>query len=252
MLEMITVWKQIPFNCQWQDLKDLFRNAGNILRADIAQGQDGRSRGFGTVLYATPEDARNAVGKFNMLKSKISSLGLIYVFLKAIYDGYEYQGRRLRVYFDKFASTTSNLLQVQAVPKLRTRLQDQIRLQSPPFPSSMPYSQMPVTTATGMQMYQSPPLPINGRQYFPAYTAASDMIIPTHMAFANSTMNESQGMMDSPLYTMNSMEQPEHFASMLNDQPNHFLPVATGFAGEHSGLGSLGNYLFQNESCVDY
>ncbi|KAI9285442.1 hypothetical protein BC943DRAFT_36011 [Umbelopsis sp. AD052] len=62
----------IPFNCQWQDLKDLFRNAGNILRADIAQGQDGRSRGFGTVLYATPEDARNAVGKFYMLLCKMS------------------------------------------------------------------------------------------------------------------------------------------------------------------------------------
>jgi RNA recognition motif-containing protein len=67
MFETVIMWKQIPFNCQWQDLKDLFRNAGNILRADIAQGQDGRSRGFGTVLYATPEDARNAVGKFNML-----------------------------------------------------------------------------------------------------------------------------------------------------------------------------------------
>ncbi|RUS13037.1 hypothetical protein BC937DRAFT_86447, partial [Endogone sp. FLAS-F59071] len=73
----------LPFNCQWQDLKDLFRNAGNILRADVAQGYDGRSRGFGTVLYATPEDARNAV---------------------AMYDGAEYQGRILRVHFDKFAS----------------------------------------------------------------------------------------------------------------------------------------------------
>ena len=44
----------LPFNCQWQDLKDLFRTAGNILRADVTVGPDGRSRGFGTVLYATP------------------------------------------------------------------------------------------------------------------------------------------------------------------------------------------------------
>lgn len=71
----------IPFNCQWQDLKDLFRAAGQILRADVSLGPDGRSRGFGTVLFATQEDARNAVNMFN---------------------GYEFQGRVLKVHFDKF------------------------------------------------------------------------------------------------------------------------------------------------------
>ncbi|CAG8510721.1 5700_t:CDS:10 [Paraglomus occultum] len=71
----------LPFNCQWQDLKDLFRAAGNIIRADVSTNYDGRSRGFGTVLFATPEDAQNAVGMFN---------------------GYEYNGRALRVHFDKY------------------------------------------------------------------------------------------------------------------------------------------------------
>ncbi|BGP55142.1 hypothetical protein JCM8202v2_002739 [Rhodotorula sphaerocarpa] len=51
----------LPFNCQWQELKDLMRGAGNVLRADIAQGPDGRSRGFGSVLFATPQDAERAV-----------------------------------------------------------------------------------------------------------------------------------------------------------------------------------------------
>ncbi|PWN91775.1 RNA-binding domain-containing protein, partial [Acaromyces ingoldii] len=51
----------LPFHCQWQDLKDLFRAAGDIQRADVALGPDGRSRGFGTVLFATAEDAQNAV-----------------------------------------------------------------------------------------------------------------------------------------------------------------------------------------------
>ena len=46
----------LPFHCQWQDLKDLFRAAGNIQRADVALNADGRSRGFGTVLFASPED----------------------------------------------------------------------------------------------------------------------------------------------------------------------------------------------------
>ncbi|KAI8148642.1 hypothetical protein BJV82DRAFT_664000 [Fennellomyces sp. T-0311] len=72
----------LPFHCQWQDVKDLFRNAGNILRADVVQGPDGRSRGFGTVLFATHEDAKKAM---------------------AMYDGFEFHGRQLRVHFDKFA-----------------------------------------------------------------------------------------------------------------------------------------------------
>ncbi|KAH8994503.1 hypothetical protein EDB92DRAFT_1795460, partial [Lactarius akahatsu] len=55
----------LPFHCQWQDLKDLFRQAGTILRADVALGQDGRSRGFGTVVFATEFDAERAVNMFN-------------------------------------------------------------------------------------------------------------------------------------------------------------------------------------------
>jgi RNA recognition motif-containing protein len=56
---------QLPFHCQWQDLKDLFRQAGTIIRADVALGQDGRSRGFGTVVFATEFDAERAVKMFN-------------------------------------------------------------------------------------------------------------------------------------------------------------------------------------------
>ncbi|KAF9467953.1 hypothetical protein BDZ94DRAFT_1155240 [Collybia nuda] len=55
----------LPFHCQWQDLKDLFRQAGTIMRADVALGQDGRSRGFGTVVFATELDAERAVKMFN-------------------------------------------------------------------------------------------------------------------------------------------------------------------------------------------
>ncbi|CAG8677550.1 10436_t:CDS:2, partial [Racocetra fulgida] len=54
-----------PTGIFFVNLKDLFRNAGNIIRADVSTNYDGRSRGFGTVLFATPEDARNAVGPFS-------------------------------------------------------------------------------------------------------------------------------------------------------------------------------------------
>ncbi|PLW43734.1 hypothetical protein PCANC_19421 [Puccinia coronata f. sp. avenae] len=75
----------LPFNLQWQDLKDLFRQAGNILRADVAMTGEGRSRGYGTVLFSTAEDAMKAVD---------------------MYDGYELKGRALKVRFDNaFASS---------------------------------------------------------------------------------------------------------------------------------------------------
>lgn len=43
----------------------MFRQAGTIIRADVALGQDGRSRGFGTVVFATEQDAERAVQLFN-------------------------------------------------------------------------------------------------------------------------------------------------------------------------------------------
>ncbi|KAF9104191.1 hypothetical protein BGX27_010199, partial [Mortierella sp. AM989] len=64
------------------DLKDLFRKAGDIIRADVAVGFDGRSRGFGSVLFTTPEDATTAISMF---------------------DNYDLNGRFLKVHYDRFA-----------------------------------------------------------------------------------------------------------------------------------------------------
>ncbi|PWN30099.1 RNA-binding domain-containing protein, partial [Jaminaea rosea] len=55
----------LSYATQWQDLKDLFRAAGNILRADIALGSEGRSRGFGTALFGSKEEAARAVRMFH-------------------------------------------------------------------------------------------------------------------------------------------------------------------------------------------
>ncbi|KAH9888130.1 hypothetical protein C8Q73DRAFT_204492 [Cubamyces lactineus] len=77
----------LPFHIQWQDLKDLFRQAGAVQRADVALGADGRSRGFGTVSFANEADAERAVRMFN---------------------GFEYNGRPLKVHFDKFAAPSSS------------------------------------------------------------------------------------------------------------------------------------------------
>lgn len=54
---------QLPYNATWQDMKDLFREAGSIIRADIAYFPDGRPKGNGIVVYEHHDDAKNAIGK---------------------------------------------------------------------------------------------------------------------------------------------------------------------------------------------
>jgi RNA recognition motif-containing protein len=75
----------LPFNVSWQELKDLFRTAGgNVVRADIALGPDGRSKGFGNVLFQSEEDAALAV---------------------KVFDGYDLNGRSLNVRQDRNSSS---------------------------------------------------------------------------------------------------------------------------------------------------
>jgi RNA recognition motif-containing protein len=64
----------LPFSINWQALKDLMRDAGEVVRADVRLDSFGRSRGFGTVVFNTEEEAAKAVEMF---------------------QGYELEGRKL-------------------------------------------------------------------------------------------------------------------------------------------------------------
>lgn len=75
----------IPFQAGWQDLKDLFRSAGNVVRADLNFGPDGRPKGSGIVVFASPEDAQNAIAQYN---------------------GFDWSGRQIEVREDRFAGNT--------------------------------------------------------------------------------------------------------------------------------------------------
>lgn len=55
----------LPFSMHWQELKDLLRSAGRVKRTEISKSEDGRSCGWGTALFYTAEEARNAVTMFN-------------------------------------------------------------------------------------------------------------------------------------------------------------------------------------------
>lgn len=72
----------IPWAYTWRELKDMFVEIGNIERADVATGYDGRSRGFGTVRFLGPESAQAAVARFHQT---------------------ELEGRTLAVFIDRFA-----------------------------------------------------------------------------------------------------------------------------------------------------
>lgn len=76
----------LPYTATWQDMKDLFREAGAIIRADVATFPDGRPKGTGIVVFETHEDAKNAVATFN---------------------GYSWQDSILQVRPDRFAGGPS-------------------------------------------------------------------------------------------------------------------------------------------------
>uniref|UniRef100_A0AAV1UTN4 RRM domain-containing protein n=1 Tax=Peronospora matthiolae TaxID=2874970 RepID=A0AAV1UTN4_9STRA len=70
----------LPWDTNWQQLKDLFATAGVVERADIAEHSDGRSRGFGIIRYTNAADAWQAIERFN---------------------GFEIEGRLIEVRLDK-------------------------------------------------------------------------------------------------------------------------------------------------------
>ena len=49
----------------WQKLKDMFRRAGNCTRCELAQGDDNRSKGFGSAQFETPFEALTCIAMFN-------------------------------------------------------------------------------------------------------------------------------------------------------------------------------------------
>ncbi|PRW60040.1 RNA binding isoform C [Chlorella sorokiniana] len=90
----------LPFKFSWQDLKDLARPAGAVVHADIAMGGDGRSKGWGTVAFATPSDANAAVDMLN---------------------GKELEGRTLACHMDKFVAAQALQRCSAAQPSERRR-----------------------------------------------------------------------------------------------------------------------------------
>jgi RNA recognition motif-containing protein len=50
----------LSFETTWQELKDHFRQIGEVSNADVKEHADGRKKGFGTVRFNNPADAERA------------------------------------------------------------------------------------------------------------------------------------------------------------------------------------------------
>jgi RNA recognition motif-containing protein len=82
----------IPWRASWQDLKDLFRDVGEVIRVDIPMDREGRSRGYATVLFETEAAAVDAIKRFN---------------------DHEFEGRRLIVREDQYVERGSRQTEEQ-------------------------------------------------------------------------------------------------------------------------------------------
>ncbi|KAI8066510.1 hypothetical protein BC940DRAFT_62940 [Gongronella butleri] len=196
----------LPFGAQWQDIKDLFRPAGRIIRADVAQDYDGRSRGFGTVLFASPDDADKAID---------------------MYDGYEYQGRRLRVHHDKFAINGSHIQQqrrfMQIQPKYTTLEFNQVPDAAVLESLKQTYGNLPATTGAMFPGFPLPPPPA----YPPFAGAPSDMAQhKPEASVSSSTANTSTHTSTAGYY---AAPAPPHLPSSA---PYDFMsPYPAGISG---------------------
>jgi RNA recognition motif-containing protein len=55
----------LAWQVAWQDLKDYFKQCGNVVRADVMKNSEGRSKGCGLVEFETVEDAQEAMERLN-------------------------------------------------------------------------------------------------------------------------------------------------------------------------------------------
>ena len=63
---MVSVYVgNLSYETSWQTLKDHMKEAGEVVRVDIAYRHDGKSRGFAIVQFASAKSAAKAIKMFN-------------------------------------------------------------------------------------------------------------------------------------------------------------------------------------------
>lgn len=65
---------QLSYDTTWRELKDHFRQCGDVERAEVHTNMNGRSKGFGTVRFYNKKDADSAIEKLNGVELQGRSL----------------------------------------------------------------------------------------------------------------------------------------------------------------------------------
>lgn len=55
----------LSYDTTWKELKDHFRTVGEVERAEVIEGPDGRKKGFGTVRFYEAKHAEEAIASLN-------------------------------------------------------------------------------------------------------------------------------------------------------------------------------------------
>lgn len=65
---------QLSYDTTWRELKDHFRQCGDVERSEVMSNMDGRSKGFGTVRFYNKKDADSAIERLNGVELQGRSL----------------------------------------------------------------------------------------------------------------------------------------------------------------------------------
>jgi RNA recognition motif-containing protein len=98
--ELINIFK-LPFSTTWQDLIDLFRHVGPVIRSEVLT-LNGHPKGSGFVRFEDAVTCEKAIGK-SMICTCQKQL-LIACFIEK-FHGYMYGGRHLDIRLDKYSTT---------------------------------------------------------------------------------------------------------------------------------------------------
>jgi len=58
----------LSYDTSWKELKDHFRQCGDVERVEVIEGPDGRKKGFGTVRFYKADDATKAIETLNQVE----------------------------------------------------------------------------------------------------------------------------------------------------------------------------------------
>jgi hypothetical protein len=133
-----------------------------------------------------------------------------------MYDGYEFQGRQLRVHFDKFAPMPPALVPGQLISNVHeSQFKHPSQQQPPSYQSIMPISSQALPGIHSQQ----PPAQL--RQYYPtSHTTSGNMPIPPQYHYPNAILHSPHSMIQSDRITgassgYNQMDQPDSLSSLL-------------------------------------